>query len=140
MKNRMFKLMLVALIITAGTVMAANTNTNGPYTDTQIADKVAHEVRMYSRYTIWDNISVRVHEGDVELTGQVSQPFKKADLGRVAQSVPGVRSNPLKKFFGRSERIVPHAAPRRGRWSTAAKSSRSVADYERTKAALTSAG
>jgi len=92
MKNRMFKLMLVALIITAGTVMAANTNTNGPYTDTQIADKVAHEVRMYSRYTIWDNISVRVHEGDVELTGQVNQPFKKADLGRVAQSVPGVRS------------------------------------------------
>ena len=92
MKNRMFKLMLAALIITAGTVMAANTNTNGAYTDTQIADKVAHEVRMYSRYTIWDNISVRVREGDVELTGQVSQPFKKADLGRLAQSVPGVRS------------------------------------------------
>jgi hyperosmotically inducible protein len=33
-----------------------------------------------------------VHEGDVELTGQVSQPFKKADMGRLAQSVPGVRS------------------------------------------------
>ena len=92
MKNRMFKLMLAALIITAGTVMAANANTNGAYTDTQIADKVAHEVRMYSRYTIWDNISVRVREGDVELTGQVSQPFKKADLGRLAQRVPGVRS------------------------------------------------
>ena len=90
MKNRMFKLMLVALIITAGTVMAANTNTNGPYTDTQIADKVAHEVRMYSRYTMWDNVAVRVREGDVKLQGQVSKPFKKADLGRIAQSVPGV--------------------------------------------------
>ena len=92
MKNRMFRLVLASLILTAGMVMAANTNPNGAYTDTQIADKVAHEVRMYSRYTIWDNISVRVHEGDVELTGQVSQPFKKADLGRLAQSVPGVRS------------------------------------------------
>jgi hyperosmotically inducible periplasmic protein len=92
MKNRGFKLVLASLIITAGAVMAANTNPNGPYTDTQIAEKVAHEVRMYSRYTLWDNIAVRVREGDVELTGQVSQPFKKADLGRLAQRVPGVRS------------------------------------------------
>ncbi len=92
MKNSMFKLMLASLVITAGTVVAANTNTNGAYTDTQIADKVTHEVRMYPQYTIWDNIAVRVREGDVELTGQVSQPFKKADLGRLAQSVPGVRS------------------------------------------------
>jgi len=88
----MFRLVLASLILTAGTVMAANTNPNGAHTDTQIAEKVAHEVRMYSRYTIWDNIAVRVREGDVELTGQVSQPFKKADLGRLAQSVPGVRS------------------------------------------------
>jgi hypothetical protein len=29
---------------------------------------------------VWDNVAIRVREGDVELTGQVSQPFKKADL------------------------------------------------------------
>ena len=92
MKNRGFKLVVASLIITAGAVMAANTDPNGASTDTQIAAKVAHEMRMYSRYTIWDNIAVRVREGDVELTGQVSQPFKKADLGRLAQRVPGVRS------------------------------------------------
>ena len=92
MKTRMFKFTLASLIITAGTVMAANTNPNGVYTDTQIGDKITHEVRMYPRYTIWDNVAVRVREGDVELTGQVSQPFKKADLGRLAQRVPGVRS------------------------------------------------
>ena len=92
MKNRGFKLALASLIITTGAVMAANTDPNGAPTDTQIAAKVAHEMRMYSRYTIWDNIAVRVREGDVELTGQVSQPFKKADLGRLAQRVPGVRS------------------------------------------------
>ena len=92
MKNRMLKFMLASLIITAGAVMGANTDPNGASTDTQIAAKVAHEMRMYSRYTIWDNIAVRVREGDVELTGQVSQPFKKADLGRLAQRVAGVRS------------------------------------------------
>ena len=92
MKNKMFKLTLASLILTAGTVVAANTNPDGANTDTQIANKVTHEIRMYPRYTIWDNIAIRVREGDVELTGQVSQPFKKADMGRLAQSVPGVRS------------------------------------------------
>jgi hyperosmotically inducible protein len=92
MKNRLLKLTLASLIITVGAVMGANTDPNGASTDTQIAAKVAHEMRMYSRYTIWDNVAVRVREGDVELTGQVSQPFKKADLGRLAQRVAGVRS------------------------------------------------
>ena len=96
MKNRFpFRLMLASAFLLAGSAVAATAGANGsqPVTqDTQIAEKVAHEVRMYSRYTVWDNVAVRVHEGDVELTGQVSQPFKKADMGRLAQSVAGVRS------------------------------------------------
>src|SRR5713226_7517546 len=93
MKNRIpFKLMLASLLVAAGAAMATTTDTPGSSADMQISKKLVHEVRMYSRYTIWDNISVRVHDGDVELVGQVSQPFKKADLGRIAQSVPGVRS------------------------------------------------
>lgn len=92
MKNRMFKLMLASLVIAGGTLVAAKTNTDGAYTDAQIAAKLTHEVRMYPRYTIWDNVAIRVREGDVELTGQVSLPFKKADLGRLAERVSGVRS------------------------------------------------
>ena len=93
MKNRIpFKLMLVSMVIAAGTAMAANTNPAGASVDSAIGQKVVHEIRMYPRYTIWDNVSVRVHEGDVELQGQVSLPFKKADLGRLAQHVSGVRS------------------------------------------------
>jgi hyperosmotically inducible protein len=61
-------------------------------TDSDIAVKAAHEIRMYPRYTIWDNISVRVNDGNLELAGQVSQPFKKADLQRIAQRIPGVSS------------------------------------------------
>jgi Predicted periplasmic or secreted lipoprotein len=60
--------------------------------DSDIAAKAAHEIRMYSRYTIWDNIDVRVNAGNLELLGQVSQPFKKADLQRIVQRVPGVVS------------------------------------------------
>jgi len=93
MKNRFqFKLMLASMVIAAGAAMAANTNPAGGSNDAQIAQKVVHEIRMYPRYTMWDNISVRVHDGDVDLQGQLSLPFKKVDLGRIAQRISGVRS------------------------------------------------
>jgi hyperosmotically inducible protein len=60
--------------------------------DAVIVKKLTHEIRMYPRYSIFDNIGFFVDEGRVELLGEVSQPFKKADLGRIAQRVPGVTS------------------------------------------------
>jgi hyperosmotically inducible protein len=86
------KLMLAALLVAGGSAMASNNNPAGGDADTQIAQKVVHEIRMYPRYTIWDNVNVQVRNGEVDLEGQVSQPFKKADLGRLAQRVSGVRS------------------------------------------------
>jgi hyperosmotically inducible protein len=50
------------------------------------------QVSVYTRYTIWDNVNLRVKDGSVELIGQVSQPFKKADMGRLMQRVEGVTS------------------------------------------------
>ena len=90
MKQFMSKLMLGAALI-AG-IAGAATKDNADYSDAGLAKKVAHEIRMYSRYTIWDNINVRVNDGNVELMGEVSQPFKKADMTRLAQHVAGVRS------------------------------------------------
>jgi hyperosmotically inducible periplasmic protein len=69
-------------------VAAASTNT--PLSDQTIEQKAIDEVRMYSRYTIWDNINIRVQNGNVELLGQVSQPFKKSDLQRIMMGIPGV--------------------------------------------------
>ena len=92
-----FKMMFAAALVFggasfAGTALAATKVATVPSTDAEIARKVAHEIRMYSRYTIWDNIDVKVRNGEVSLMGQVSQPYKKADLGRLAERVPGVRS------------------------------------------------
>ena len=58
--------------------------------DSDLAQRITHEIRMYPRYTIWDNVSFRVMDGNVELLGQVSQPYKKQDLQRLVQHVPGV--------------------------------------------------
>jgi hyperosmotically inducible periplasmic protein len=85
------KLMFTAAMVGVGIAAAATGNTaSGP--DADIAKKLAHQIRMYSRYTIFDNVSFSVDEGRVDLVGQVSEPFKKADLGRIAQRVPGVTS------------------------------------------------
>jgi len=91
MTKRLLKLLAVPAILALGIASAASKNTI-PANDTELAKKVAHEIRMYSRYTIWDNVNLRVQEGNVELLGQVSQPFKKSDLQRIVQHVPGVRS------------------------------------------------
>ena len=92
-----FKMMLAAALVVgaasfAGSALAATKAATVPSTDAEIAKKMVHEIRMYSRYTIWDNIEVKVRDGEVALMGQVSQPYKKADLGRLAERVPGVRS------------------------------------------------
>ena len=86
----MSKLMLGAALV-AG-IAGAATKDNGDHSDAAVANRITHEIRMYSRYTIWDNINIRVNDGNVELIGQVSQPYKKADLARLAQHVAGVRS------------------------------------------------
>jgi hyperosmotically inducible protein len=75
---------------------AAGASTKGsgaaPKTDADIARQVRHEILMYSRYSIWDDVNFRVSNGSVELLGEVSQPYKKDDLGRIVQRVPGVAS------------------------------------------------
>jgi len=83
-------LSLAAMLAMAGVAGATAPTPAGPLTDSDVAAKAAHEVRMYSRYSIWDNINLRVHEGNLELEGQVSQPYKKQDLQRLMQRVPGV--------------------------------------------------
>jgi hyperosmotically inducible periplasmic protein len=91
MKRNFLKMLSLATLGLAG-LAAATTGPAAPRTDAEIAAKAAHEIRMYSRYTIWDNLNVQVADGNLRLTGQVSQPFKKNDLQRIVQGVPGVTS------------------------------------------------
>src|SRR5689334_20572036 len=78
-------LMTATLLAGSGIGFAATT-------DADIAKSLTHEIRTYSRYTIWDDVNIRVQNGHVELSGAVSQPFKKTDLGRIAKRVAGVSS------------------------------------------------
>ena len=86
------KVMLAATLLLGTGIASAATKDHGPYTDADLAAKVRHEILMYSRYSIWDNVNFRVNDGNVALLGEVSQPYKKTDLARIVQHVPGVAS------------------------------------------------
>jgi len=73
-------------------IAAAATSGTASAPDAAIVKKLAHEIRMYPRYSMFDNVSFFVDEGRVELLGEVNEPFKKADLGQIALRVPGVTS------------------------------------------------
>lgn len=88
MKSRL----LSAMLMSAALLVASPAEKSKPQTDAEIAGRITHEIRMYPRYTIWDDVQFRVAEGQVELLGAVNQPFKKKDLERIVQRVPGVTS------------------------------------------------
>ena len=87
------RFLMAALVLGAG-VCGASTkdNANLPQSDADVAKHVRHEVVMYPYYSIWDDISFRVTNGQVELMGAVNQPFKKSDIERLVKKVPGVTS------------------------------------------------
>ena len=80
---------LLGLVLTMGIAAAKPVV---PLTDEGIVKQTGHEIRMYPHYTIWDNITYRVQNGNVELNGEVSQPYKKEDISRIVQHIPGVSS------------------------------------------------
>jgi len=93
MRARMLGRFLMAAALLVG-VAAASTKggANLPQSDSDIAANVRHEVVMYPYYSIWDDLSFRVVNGNVDLQGSVNQPFKKHDIERLVQRVPGVAS------------------------------------------------
>jgi len=86
------RFLMAAALLASAAGASTKGPTAGPRTDADLAKQVRHEVLMYSRYTIWDDVSFRVANGSVALTGAVNQPYKKSDLGRIVQGIPGVAS------------------------------------------------
>ncbi|MBZ5544779.1 MAG: BON domain-containing protein [Acidobacteriia bacterium] len=56
----------------------------------QMLDKARHQVVVYYAYGIFDNIALEAKGDTLVVTGQVTEPFKKADLGNILARVRGV--------------------------------------------------
>jgi hyperosmotically inducible protein len=82
---------LLAAALLAGTALAAGKDSLAqPATDDAIAKQVRHVVLTYPYYSLWDQVGMFVHDGQVRLDGAVTQAVKKTDLGRLAARIPGV--------------------------------------------------
>jgi hyperosmotically inducible protein len=86
------RFLMAAALLASAAGASTKGQTAGPMTDADLAKRVRHEILMYSRYTIWDDVNFRVANGSVALMGAVNQPYKKSDLGKIVQGIPGVAS------------------------------------------------
>ena len=84
--------LMAAALLGCGVAGASTKGDNLPQGDDAIAKSVRHEVLMYPHYSMWDDVTFRVTNGQVELLGAVNQPFKKTDIERMVQKVAGVTS------------------------------------------------
>ena len=56
----------------------------------QILEKARHAVLTYPYYTVFDNITLSAQGNQVTVAGQVTQPYKKSDLGNILADIRGV--------------------------------------------------
>jgi len=86
------RIAVAALLLTGGAMAKTNKSAGGPQTDQQIAESVRHEIAMYPQYSVFDDLGFNVVNGQVTLSGDVTQPVEKNDLGRAVAKLPGVTS------------------------------------------------
>ena len=93
MKRGILGKFLVAAALVVSVAAAADKNhSNAPRTGADLEKSLRHEILMYPNYTLWDDVSFRVADGNVELLGAVTQPYKRSDIERIVQHVSGVTS------------------------------------------------
>ena len=56
----------------------------------QLVRKVRHAVLMYPYYTVFDHITFSLEGNRLTVAGQVTQPYKKSDLGNILADIRGV--------------------------------------------------
>ena len=59
-------------------------------TERQILEKARKEIVLYYAYGIFDNVNLEAQGDKLIVSGQVTQPFKKADIGNLLKRVRGV--------------------------------------------------
>ena len=82
---------VIILVIALGLVSATAIAGQLDRKDAQVANDVIKTIDNYSRFSIFDDVSVQVSNGMVILTGKVTMPFKATDIAKRAAKVDGVK-------------------------------------------------
>jgi osmotically-inducible protein OsmY len=60
--------------------------------DRDLGEKVAESIRSYSKFSIFDDVNIGIDNRNVVLTGKVTAPNKKDDIGKRVAKIDGIRS------------------------------------------------
>ncbi len=114
MKGKLMTAALAALM--AAGIPAAAQSKSGQLSneaEQRLAAKVRHEILMLPYYGVFDAISYEVNDGTVKLTGDVTRPTLKSDIGRIVARLEGVKKVendivvlPLSRYDDRIRRAV----------------------------------
>jgi hyperosmotically inducible protein len=83
------KLFVPALLVCSA--MAATAAAQDRF-DVKIATEIGRQIDRYPQFTIFDDVTGTVENGVVTLTGKVTMPYKKSEIGKRAAAVEGVRN------------------------------------------------
>jgi hyperosmotically inducible protein len=72
-------------------VTAAGAQDRPDRRDVRLADDIVRQVNTYPQFTIFDDVNARIDQGVVTLSGKVTMPFKKNDIGKRIAGIDGVR-------------------------------------------------
>ena len=79
----MFRKVAIAALLLLGASLTASAEVVPERKTLQVVNDVTTQVRRYTRFTIFDDVNVRIGQnGEATLTGAVTMPFKKDDIGR----------------------------------------------------------
>ncbi len=80
------------VVLVAGLLLWAGTSrAQSERKDLQVFNDISASVNHYSSFTIFDDVNARVENGNVTLTGKVTQPFKRDDIEKRVEKIDGVQ-------------------------------------------------
>lgn len=78
-------LTLAALLLSPGPAAAQ-------ISDRDLGEKVAEAIRTYAKFSIFDDVNIHVDDRNVTLTGRVTIPLKKDEIGKRVARIDGIRT------------------------------------------------
>jgi hyperosmotically inducible protein len=86
MRRVILGLFAAAVVLTAHPALAQQTERK----DLQVFNDISKAVNRYAYFSIFDDVSAKVDNGQVTLIGKVTMPYKKDELGKRVAKVDGV--------------------------------------------------
>ena len=86
----MRKIVLVGVALLA--LLAGALPASAQISDRDLGEKVAESVRTYSKFSIFDDVNIGIDNRNVVLTGKVTTPNKKDEIGKRVAKIDGIRA------------------------------------------------